>query len=40
MRIGVEHSSYEIDNLFPIVDFSTSLKLNEREVGKYIVVAA
>ena len=40
VRVGVEQSFAKIVNHFPFVDFKKGLKINEREIGKYIVVAA
>jgi nuclease HARBI1 len=40
VRTHVEHSFAKIVNIFPFVDFKKGLKLNEREIGKYMVVGA
>jgi hypothetical protein len=40
IRVAVEHSFAKIVNLFPFVDFKNGFKINEREVGRYVIVAA
>jgi hypothetical protein len=40
IRVCVEHSFSKLINLFPYIDFHKGLKINEREVGKYMVIAA
>ena len=39
-RVHVKHLFEKMVNLLPFLDFSKGLKINEREIGRYMVVGA
>ena len=39
-RVNVEHIFAKMVNLFPFLDFSKGLRVNERAIGQYVIVGA